>query len=731
VDNLDRVWKRFSEERTADLFERFPGFYRAVVVETNDALQFHRVRFKCPELHDSTLKTEECPWAVVAPWLGGQNAGSWASPIIGDIVWITFEKNHPYGPICVGFADPTRRKFYPLHSIYTESPMAVKLDGTSDEIPDDYLEEYLPLDRRPMSHGSQDRYGHSNVTSSVGFFPIEHINEPAPLGVDAISKKKFEVGKKPKVNEPDRKYTVKTTKYGNYEIMSDVGYWWQRKDPKKDEEDDEFGEFRGDFKKDREFEIKRYKYLTKLYNEDQPTDSDQRRWEIRTRAGHKIEMRDVGWAQKGGGRNGCEEVQDAKCRENEYGEARILSKNENTDERWIKFRSKGGHLFQAMDIGFHPEEDEYYGRILLDEVGVQSDKEYDHDWTSRDARQIRIVTRWGNKLVLDDRGTHTKKADTEELPRGNGWMLRSRRSWQKKGDNPRGFAIEANDKDELNTTRWYTPKSKIIEMNDNKDYVMMCTDVKGDIAREWKGLAENEFALRVALTEEPEKDTYHLKLDKFNGYLRLKTAAGKDDDRKPEPEAFASAEKGLNQGIEARDGRFGSDGAWAEVVDIEHRGMWWSKNEQMGIWRAKEDSEQYIVIHDGKKQIIIRNNENGPIQIYCKDDVQIIADGNIAMKAGKKITFKAGQEVAFEAGSAGHAKLLPGGWYQDVPDNAPEHRGRLPGAEPGGGAQSPSGQSATVINPTVLTQDKREPEDRGESLNTAPEVPEKIVRVCE
>lgn len=732
MDNLDYVWDRFFKERTQSLWTRFPGFYRAQVVETNDPLQFYRVRFKCPELHDSTLRPEQCPWAIPAPWIGGSNAGSWSTPVIGDIVWVTWEKGHPYGPIWVGFADASRRKLYPLQSMFTESPLSVTLDGKADAMPNEFLDEYLPKDFRPMAFGMQDLYGSAEVSSSIGFFPTQHSIKPAPLGQDPIANRDLDIGNKPEVNAPDKKYMIKISKYGILSIHSDVGYFWQK--PEKDDSSQEFGEFRGEFEEDREFEIRRYKYLTRLLNEDEPNseNKDQRRWEVRTRAGHLIEARDVGWANESGGRVGCDDAGPTKSRDGEYGEPRILAKSTDTDERWFKMRTKGGHLLQAMDMGFHPEEDNFYKRKLLEEHAPKTDKEEDHDWTQRDARMWRMITRHGFKLVLDDRGSDTSKAEEKLTPRGNGWMLRSRRPWESsESADARGFTIEANDKDELNTTRWYTPKSKIIELNDKKDYMMMCTDTKGDICREWKGLEENEFALRVAMTEDPESDTYHLKLDKFNGYLRLKTAAGGDNNRRPEPEVFSSAESGLNQGLEARDGRFGSDGAWTEVVDLEHRGMWWSKDERMGIWRSKENKDQFIMISDGKDSIIIRNNEDGPLQIFAKRDVQIIADQNISLKAAQRITMRAGQEIAFEVGG-GHAKLLSNGWFQDVPDNAPEHTGRLPGAAPGPGAQSNTGQTTTALNPQIINQDKREPSDRGGVLNTPfDEVDEKVVRMCD
>ena len=230
------------------------------------------------------------------------------------------------------------------------------------------------------------------------------------------------------------------------------------------------------------------------------------------------------------------------------------------------------------------------------------------------------------------------------------------------------------------------------------------------------GLRENEFATKAAMVEKPEEDTYHLKLDKRNGYIRVKTAAGGDNNRRPEPKAFADADGGLNQGLEARDGRFGSDGAWTELVDIEHRGLWLSKNEKMGIWRSKDEKDQYIMINDGKNTIVIRNNQEGPLQIFCQQDVQIIAGRNISLKATNRVTFKAGQEIAFEAGNNAHAVLNSSGWTQNVPDTAPSH---------------PIGSGSTQVdNPEPITQDKREPEDRGESLDKVDEVPEIVITGC-
>jgi len=763
-DNLSEVWTSFFQQRTVNLFNRFDGMFRALVVETNDPLQMQRIRWKSPDFHDFNMKVEDCPWAVPGFALGGKNAGLWESAMIGDMVWISFEKAHVYGPIWTGFAPGTRRRRYPLEQIYTKSPIAVDKMGKPTSAPVEYLIDYLPKDYRPMANGWRDRYGNSEVDSFVGFFPIEHDKDPdkiSPKNTDALANANFTVGKKPLLNRPDRKYLARTTKYGIYCIHSDIGYFWKKKG--------DVGEFKGigdpldeGGSEEFQFEEDRYKYFVKLYNENDPNTvdefeeeqtADRRRYEIRTRVGHKFEMRDVGYAQKGGGRSVSKEIKDVKSRveEGKYG-GQMLSKWKKTDERWIKLRSKGGMIFQMMDTGFHPDKDEFYKKKLLEECGTDSDKEKDAKWTERDARQIRMMTRYGVKFVLDDRGTHPIDAVKESSPRGLGWLLKTRRAWEEDpdGGTDRGFGFEAVDRDELNTTRWYTPKSKCIEMNDRKDYCLICSDMSTEISRPCEFLDENEFATSIAMTFDPEKDTYHLKLDKRNGYIRLKTGAGFDNKRrpKPEPEKYvgdkeigtkdqeakgeemkdapdltnevATGDDVLNQGMEARDGKRGGgeDGAWTELVDLDHRGIWLSRKYGLGIWRSNLDKDQFIMIMDidGQEKIVIRNHEDGPIQIYCKQDVQIVADRDINLYAKRDINMEAEGTIRTQSGAktsviAGSSVEMDGGggmWQlngnattQSVPDNAPEHTGYLPYAFPGAGAQSPTGGGSATEPPGI------------------------------
>lgn len=382
-DNLDYLFRRFDERRSADLHHRFTGWYRAIVEETNDPLNIRRVRVRVPELHDIDTEVERLPWALPAPWHGGTNAGSFSNPAIKDVVYICYEKNHPYVPIYCAAPDSTRRRAYPLWSTYTMTPQAVTENGDPGEQPQDFEKNYLPKDSRPMSMGFTDRYGHYLLFNAHGFFPKTHETKPIPVGTDAISKKDFQISKEqPIINEPDLKYMAWGTKYGHTAIFGDQGYKWDE-------------EFKGDFSQDQSFEIDRYKYLLKYYNEQKEKERDQRRIDIRTRLGHKFEMRDVGWD---------------KSRAGEYGAPKTIGDSQGRDERWIKLRTKGGHLIQALDKGFQPESDNFYKRLNKTEMGKDPDKD---DELGDDSRMIRFITRHGNQLILDDRGTSPTSGEDE------------------------------------------------------------------------------------------------------------------------------------------------------------------------------------------------------------------------------------------------------------------------------------------------------------------------------
>jgi hypothetical protein len=627
-DGVQQIWDRFLQRRMQELYVRFPGIYRAIVVETNDPLRHHRIRVKVPELHNFDLKPEECPWAVISQSLGGSGSGAWVSPIIGDLVWVQFEKGHPYSIIVTGFANPTRRKFYVLESVYGKTPVAVDTTGKSagKPTPDDFIEEYLPKDGRPMSLGWRDRYGSFLSLNSVGFFPKEHDVKAAPVGTDAISQGEFDTSKeKPAEDDPDTKGVALCSKYGNFLVISDVGYRWKKNDK------EQRGEFEGDFDADREFEVKRSNFLRRLFNEDKPSKRDQRRIELRTRYGHKFEMRDVGWGHK-----------EANTRQDEYGDPTRIAEDTKKDERWVKIRTKGGHLIQMWDKGSDPLDDAYVKRSLLKEVGGATEIDQEDQWQSRkDARQIRIVTRYGFKFVLDDRGSDPKNATGKTSASGNGLLIKGRRAIP--DDEARGFGVEFNEKDQVNAAKIYTPKSKLIEFNDRFDYIMLCTDTNGKISRPWRNLFDNEFTTAQAMTFDPERDTYHLKLDKANGYIRLVTA--------------------LQQGLEMRDGIAGEP--WVELRDVDDRGMWFSRDHDFSVWRAKKGTNMFIMMDDGAKGIFIQNKEDGAIHIASNGSVQIKAAGDITLDAGGNINLRARNQICMEAAGA-HAVLQSGQFGTDV-----------------------------------------------------------------
>jgi hypothetical protein len=702
------VWRKFFSERTKTLWERFPGYYRALVVETNDPLNMMRIRFKCPDMHDFSLTPDNCPWAVPAHDLGGPRAGRFSHPCIGDWVWITFEKQHPYGPIWTGFAQPMRRKFYTYPQVFQITPLPVNEEGKPTVHPQDYDKDYLSKDGRPMAHGWVDRYGNIDIHSSIGYFPVEHKNPPPPPDHDALSSSQFKQQQRaPEVNSPDKKYMARVTKYGCMIILSDQGYHWHK------ESDTELGEFEGDTKKDEQYEIKRWEQLQKTLNENSPT-GDHRRAMMMTRYGSRFEIRDTGWAQLG--------PRQSHSRDDEFGPKRILSKEEKLDLRWIKIRTKGGMLWQAYDKGFDPDGDKFIQRKLSEEQGTASEKE-DEYWKNKDARWIRTVTRYGLKIVLDDRGSDDKNADKVENPRGNGILIKGRRSPGTKNKpssgTERGFFWEFNENDAANHTTWGTPLGLAMEMNDRYQYMMLTASMGREWTAEWQGIKENEFIRKPTVKDDPEQNSYHLKLDHDNEYLRLKTRGGRGNHPlQPANGSAVSAEAGeIHQGIEAHDGREGQ-GPWVEMVDCQHRGFWLSKHQHLGVWRAKQDVKMFQWIDDQQKKIVIYNDEkNGRIEIYTAGRINLVGDGGITFNTKGSIDFKADRAIRFQAADT-RFTIAKAAIQTNKNINAKRVHAFFPGVRAGSGAgkENPAGAQARTIQkpelPNIL-----EPDDRGKTYN--------------
>jgi hypothetical protein len=228
------------------------------------------------------------------------------------------------------------------------------------------------------------------------------------------------------------------------------------------------------------------------------------------------------------------------------------------------------------------------------------------------------------------------------------------------------------------------------------------------------------------MIKDPEKTSHHLKLDHDNEYIRFKTRANKGAtaDQPANPSGVGQSE--INQGIEARDGTKG-DGPWAELVDCQHRGMWFSKQSQLGIWRAKKGRQMYTWMDDINKKIVIYNNEAaGTIEIYANRRVNVITNDSINLRADKHIFIKAGGSIRMQAGGA---KLTLFG--SNLVTNADYYGARLnayvcgvfPG--PGAGCPNPGGASIQRIQRPQLPS-STEPQDRAKTYNKPYEEAEEI-----
>jgi hypothetical protein len=423
MDTPGLYYNKLIHERSVPIGERFPGFYRAIVVDTNDPLNMGRVRFLCPEMHNNNLSVGDAPFAVPAPGFGGPRSGMFSNPCIGDGIWVSFEKQHPFGPIWFAGADPTRQRYYTRYQVTNPSPVSLSVDAQPQGPPEDYDADYLPKDGRPMSYGYTDRYGTTILSSAVGFFPTTHSLVAPPAEYDPYAASFYKNSKaKPEVNSPDRKYHAEISKYGNIFQLSDVGYYWYKQDDLSD-----VGEFIGDPIIDEPFEDLRFKYLQQLLNEGHPNTAnngvgipgtDQRKASILTRYGHKWEQRDVGYAQPGPTLNAA--------RPDEYGEGQFLSLETQSDMRWLKWRSKAGNLYQASDVGYDPAFNYNILKTNLEDAGYGSEKE-DQYFDSKDMRMTRIVSAGGLKLVLDDRGADVADPIGNPWPCSNGFMIKGRR----------------------------------------------------------------------------------------------------------------------------------------------------------------------------------------------------------------------------------------------------------------------------------------------------------------
>lgn len=624
------MFDNFFNERTLPLNKKFSGMYRAVVVDTNDPFRMHRVKFKMPEMHDADLDDSLCPWAVPSFDFGTKGCGKWSYPCIGDYIWVQFEKNHAYGPVYTGFADPTRRRFYALPSLYGETPRPVDINSDLVDHLQDYQIDYMPKDGRPMSYGNQDRYGNLDIISAVGFFPIEHDIDPVPEASDSLCSIDYEQKlSRPIANDPDSKFMLRMTKYGNMLLQSDVGYDWRN--------DGDNGEFTGDFDEDAQYEIDRWHYMQRLIHEDSPSDRDQRRIQIATRYGHKFEMRDVGWN---------------KTRDGEFGDSKTIG--DGDDQRWIKLRTKGGNLIELIDIGSDSEQDEFVSRNLIQEVSLfeqlDGEDKFIDSSGNKDARMVRFITRSGIKFVLDDRGSHNTSAQSENLSNdeiGIGVLIKGRATpgtkndYSSKSGDPTGFFWQIDERPSSNSTIWGTPRGQAIELNDNEERLTLCSAIP-DMPTKWEYVYNNEFLESSTVKFDPLHNTHHLVIDHASEAIRFKTRSGNGIGS--ELKKLGDSAEGINAGLEVHDAPSGNP--WVELVDHDDRGIYMSRSNGITAMRAKDGKEMAIWLDDNNDSIVLYNGD-GKIQIVSNNSIEFISD-NISFKCdnfnvnSKKSIIKAG-----------------------------------------------------------------------------------------
>jgi hypothetical protein len=285
--------------------------------------------------------------------------------------------------------------------------------------------------------------------------------------------------------------------------------------------------------------------------------------------------------------------------------------------------------------------------------------------------------------------------------------------------NPRGFQWEFNERDDANHSMWCSPLGQAIELNDRYQYMMLTAALGKSWVPKWRHIKDNEFIGKPTMLKNPELTTHHLKLDHDNEYIRFKTRGGRGTapDSPSNPTGVSSSE--INQGIESRDGRYG-DGPWTEMVDCQHRGMWFSKNRQLGIWRGQRGRRMYQWFDDSfaRKIVIyntdfVDNNPVGVVEIYVGKEINIISRGDCQIQADKNVKIRTGGQIQCHAGST-FFQILEN---QLIYSNAMIYAKKF--------IESPRGTGVQHKSPPTLPS-RLEPTDRAKTYNKPFEAAEPI-----
>jgi hypothetical protein len=137
----DTIFNQFLAEntdvKTASSGFDYNSFYRAYVVSNEDPLNLGRVQVRIPAIH-SNLSDAILPYAYPAGMSGmGNQVGQFILPVVGSLVWVTFEYSEEHRPIYFGGIPTTyadgKTQYYGWNI-----NGGLSKDITEDDIPSEY-----------------------------------------------------------------------------------------------------------------------------------------------------------------------------------------------------------------------------------------------------------------------------------------------------------------------------------------------------------------------------------------------------------------------------------------------------------------------------------------------------------------------------------------------------------------------------------------------------------------
>jgi hypothetical protein len=254
-----------------------------------------------------------------------------------------------------------------------------------------------------------------------------------------------------------------------------------------------------------------------------------------------------------------------------------------------------------------------------------------------------------------------------------------------------------------------SPLGSALEMNDGKEAVLICSALN-KLPQKWKNLEGNEFLEKSAFELDAIHSTHHLLLDHAGEAIRLKTRAGRGD----KSHCGKGGVSGTQQGLEVRDAPVANP--WVELIDSANRGLWFSDQFGLSIFRAKPEAGIYVALDDKNNVMLLRNNKTGKIQIYCKGNVEIIAEQDVQVKA-ENVNISADNKINMRVGAASY-NFTSNGLLTNADIRASNVYGKFPQLASGwqdsqGGLVRVTGNgpgaASGAVGPNIIVKEVEEP----------------------